>query len=141
MKGFIALIVGIIFALGLGYSGMTQVHIVRGFLDVFGIWDWRLMGVMIGAIGVHAITYPLIRKRKSPLLAPDFHLPTKNEIDKRLILGAIIFGLGWGWAGICPGPGIVSLASGNPSFIYFIVSMLLGMKFFQFLDNKFTRSK
>ena len=120
---------------------MTQVHIVRGFLDVFGIWDWRLMGVMIGAIGVHAITYPLIRKRKSPLLVPDFYLPTKNEIDKRLILGAIIFGLGWGWAGICPGPGIVSLASGNPSFIYFIVSMLLGMKFFQFLDNKFTRSK
>jgi hypothetical protein len=141
MKGFISLIAGIIFALGLGYSGMTQVHIVRGFLDVFGIWDWRLMGVMIGAIGVHAITYPLIRKRKSPLLVPDFYLPTKNEIDKRLIFGAVIFGLGWGWAGICPGPGIVSLASGNPSFIYFIVSMLLGMKSFQILDNKFSRLK
>lgn len=141
MKGIISLLVGIIFALGLGYSGMTQTHIVRGFLDVFGNWDWRLMGVMIGAIGVHAITFRLIRKRPSPLLNAEFHLPTKNEIDTRLILGSIIFGLGWGWAGVCPGPGIVSLASGNFQFIYFVAAMLLGMKIYQFVENKNARTK
>lgn len=136
MKGFVAFVVGIMFALGLGYSGMTQPHIVRGFLDVGTNWNWSLMGVMIGAIGVHAITYRLIRKRASPLLAPDFQVPTKTEIDTRLILGAVLFGLGWGWAGICPGPGIVSLASGESSFIIFILSMLLGMKIFQWSEKR-----
>ena len=136
MKGLIALVVGFIFALGLGISGMTQPHIVRGFLDVFGQWDWRLMGVMIGAIGIHAVTYRLIIKRKSPLLDADFSLPKATTIDKRLVVGAIIFGLGWGWAGICPGPGIVSLASGQKPFILFVVSMLIGMKIFQVMDTK-----
>lgn len=141
MKGLVALVAGILFALGLGISGMTQPHIVRGFLDVFGNWDWRLMGVMIGAIGVHAITYRLIIRRKSPLLASEFHLPKKKDIDQRLILGAIIFGLGWGWAGICPGPGIVSLASGDKAFFIFVASMLVGMKIFQLLDNKILSKK
>ena len=136
MKGMIAFIVGVFFALGLGYSGMTQPRIVKGFLDVFGNWDWRLMGVMIGAIGVHSITYRLIRKRSSPLLAPDFQVPSINKIDARLIIGSILFGLGWGWAGICPGPGIVSLASGELAFIYFVIAMLIGMKFFQLIDIK-----
>lgn len=136
MKGLISLVAGILFALGLGISGMTQPHIVRGFLDVFGSWDWRLMGVMVGAIGIHAITYRLIIRRKSPLLAPDFQLPKKKDIDYRLILGAIIFGIGWGWAGICPGPGIVSLASGEKVFYIFVASMLIGMRIFQLLDNK-----
>lgn len=135
MKGIVALVAGIIFSLGLGLSGMTQPHIVRGFLDVFGSWNWRLMGVMIGAIGVHAVTYRLIIRRGSPLLAPEFVIPKKNDIDKRLILGAIIFGLGWGWTGICPGPGIVSLASGKTPFILFVLSMLAGMKIFQFLES------
>lgn len=137
MKGFIALISGFLFALGLGVSGMTQPHIVRGFLDVFGAWDWRLMGVMIGAIGVHAITYRLILKRPSPVLDSKFQLPTKKDIDKRLIIGAVIFGLGWGWAGICPGPGLVSTVSGNSEFLFFVGAMLLGMKVFQMFEKKF----
>src|SRR4051794_33925482 len=112
MKNLIALITGILFALGLGYSGMTRPDVVKGFLDIFGAWNWQLMGVMIGAIGVHAIAFRLIMKRNSPVLAADFQLPAKKEIDKRLILGSVLFGLGWGWAGICPGPGLVSLASG-----------------------------
>lgn len=141
MKGLIALVVGFIFALGLGISGMTQPHIVRGFLDVFGEWDWRLMGVMIGAIGIHAVTYRFIIKRKSPLLAADFSIPKSTTIDKRLVIGAIIFGLGWGWAGICPGPGIVSLASGEKPFILFVISMLLGMKMFQVMDSKIFTKK
>jgi uncharacterized membrane protein YedE/YeeE len=136
MRGLIAFLVGVLFALGLGMSGMTQPRIVRGFLDVLGQWDWRLMGVMIGAIGVHAIAFPLIMKKKSPLLDTEFKVPDKKHIDSRLVLGAIIFGLGWGWAGICPGPGIVALASGKMEFIYFIGSMLIGMKLYQLIDKK-----
>lgn len=137
MKGVIALLSGFIFALGLGLSGMTQPHIVRGFLDVFGNWDWSLVGVMGGAIFVHAITYRLIMKRPSPILDTKFQLPTKKDIDKRLIFGAILFGLGWGWAGICPGPGLVSTVSGNGEFFYFVGSMLIGMKVFQIFERKY----
>jgi len=136
MRGLIAYLVGLLFALGLGLSGMTQPHIVRGFLNIFGEWDWRLLGVMIGAIGVHVITYPLIMKKKSPLLDAKFYVPSNRIVDKRLIMGSIIFGLGWGWAGICPGPGIVALASYEMQFVYFILSMLLGMKLFQVVDKK-----
>jgi uncharacterized membrane protein YedE/YeeE len=136
MKNFISLSVGFIFALGLGFSGMTKTHVVKGFLDVFGKWDYRLIGVMIGAIGVHAISYYLIRKRTSPLLEKDFLVPTNSVVDKKLIIGAVLFGLGWGWAGICPGPGIVSILSGDLSFLYFILSMLVGMKIFQLTDKK-----
>lgn len=136
MKGLVALVSGFLFALGLGISGMTQPHIVRGFLDVFGAWDWRLIGVMGGAIAVHSITYRFILKRPSPILDTKFQLPTKQDIDTRLVLGAIIFGLGWGWAGICPGPGIVAMTSGNLAFLYFVGSMLLGMKVFQLIDTK-----
>lgn len=141
MKGIIAFIVGIVFALGLGLSGMTQPHIVRGFLDVFGAWDWRLIGVMVGAIGIHVVTFKLILKRPAPILETKFHIPTKKEIDARLILGAMIFGLGWGWAGICPGPGIVGLASGKTEFVSFIISMLAGMKTFQLVAAKIKTSK
>lgn len=142
MKGLISLLMGILFALGLGISGMTQPHIVRGFLDVFGEWDWSLMGVMIGAIGVHSITFRLIMKRSSPVLDTNFQLPTKKDFDARLILGAMIFGIGWGWTGICPGPGIVSLASGDKFFFYFVASMLVGMKIFQLAEkNLFPRKR
>jgi uncharacterized membrane protein YedE/YeeE len=137
MKGFISLFSGFIFALGLGISGMTQPHIVRGFLDVFGNWDWRLMGVMIGAIGVHAIANKLILKRSAPILGERFVLSDKTLIDARLIVGAMLFGLGWGWVGICPGPGIVALASGNNAFIAFVISMLVGMKAFHFIERKY----
>ena len=137
MRGLIALVSGFLFALGLGVSGMTQPHIVRGFLDFFGEWDWRLVGVMAGAISVHAITYRFILKRPSPILDSKFQLPTKKDIDKRLIFGAILFGLGWGWAGICPGPGLVSTVSGNGEFLYFVGSMLIGMKVFQMFERKY----
>jgi uncharacterized membrane protein YedE/YeeE len=133
----VALISGFIFALGLGISGMTQPHIVRGFLDVFGSWDWRLIGVMGGAIAIHATAYRLILNRPSPILGSKFELPTKKEIDMRLIIGAVLFGLGWGWAGICPGPGLVSIVSGNMAFIYFIGAMLVGMKLFQIFEKRY----
>lgn len=139
MMNVVSLLSGVLFAVGLGLSGMTQPHVVRGFLDVFGDWDWRLMGVMIGAISVHAVAYRFIQKRSSPVLAPVFYLPTRKDIDSRLILGSIIFGLGWGWAGICPGPGLVSLVSGKAEFFYFIGSMLFGMIFFQLINNRFNK--
>lgn len=139
MKLLITFLSGLIFALGLGISGMTQPHIVRGFLDFFGNWDPRLLGVMIGAIVLHGIAYRIIKKRSSPLLEESFQLPTKKDIDGRLILGAVIFGLGWGWAGICPGPGLVALLSGDMRIMLFIGALLLGMLFFQFVQRKFLR--
>ncbi len=136
MKIFIAFIVGLIFAMGLGISGMTQTQVVRGFLDVFGDWDYSLIGVMAGAIFIHSILFYFIKKRSSPLLDSKFHLPTKKDLDWRLISGAAIFGLGWGWAGVCPGPGIVAMASGNINILIFIVFMLLGMGIFKLIEKK-----
>ena len=136
MKLFVTFISGLIFSLGLGISGMTQPHIVRGFLDVFGEWNPRLLGVMIGAIAVHALAYRFIKKRKTPIWDDNFQLPTKKDIDRRLIMGAVIFGLGWGWAGICPGPGLVALISGDERFILFVGSLLIGMLTFQVLERK-----
>lgn len=135
MKQLIALISGIIFALGLGISGMTQTHVVKGFLDVFGSWNLSLMGVMIGAIAINAIVYQIIKKKNHPLLDKKFYLPTNNHIDKNLLVGAAIFGLGWGWAGICPGPGIVSLVSGKTEILVFVGSMIAGMYFFKLVKR------
>lgn len=137
MKLLISFIVGMIFALGLGISGMTQTHIVRGFLDVFGDWNPALIGVMAGAIAVHSIFYLIIKKRSSPLLDTKFHIPTRKDIDARLLAGAALFGLGWGWAGICPGPGIVAAASGLQNIIIFVGAMLAGMAIFKVVDHKF----
>jgi uncharacterized membrane protein YedE/YeeE len=139
MKGLISFVVGVLFAIGLGLSGMTQTHVVKGFLDVFGDWNLNLMGVMIGAIAVHSIVYHLIKKKESPLFDSKFHLPTKKDLDGRLITGAAIFGLGWGWAGICPGPGIVSLVSGDLNIVVFILSMAVSMYAFKFFEAKFLK--
>jgi uncharacterized membrane protein YedE/YeeE len=130
-KNIVALLVGFLFALGLGISGMTQTQNVQGFLDFFGNWNPALMGVMASAIAVHSILYFYIRKRSSPMFDVKFHVPTNSDIDKKILIGSAIFGLGWGWAGICPGPGIVALASGNFSFFIFVGSMLVGMKIFK----------
>ncbi len=136
MKNVISLIVGFIFALGLGYSGMTQVQVVRGFLDITGDWNMNLLGVMIGAIGVHSILFFIIKKRSAPLLDSKFHLPTKIDLDLRLIAGAALFGIGWGWAGICPGPGLVASVSGNTHILLFVASMLMGMAVFKSVEPK-----
>lgn len=141
MKNLVSLIVGFLFALGLGMSGMTQTHVVKGFLDVFGSWNINLMGVMLGAIAVHSIAYQFIKQKKTPLLNSNFHLPLNTHIDKRLVTGAAIFGLGWGWAGICPGPAIVGLASGNINFALFVIAMLVGMILFKMIEKKFLVTK
>lgn len=136
MRNFISLLVGFIFAIGLGISGMTQVQVVRGFLDITGDWNLNLLGVMIGAISVHALLFLLIKKRSSPILDVKFHLPTKKDLDFQLIAGAALFGIGWGWAGICPGPGIVASMSGNFNIIIFVISMVGGMAIFKYFEPK-----
>lgn len=136
MRGFISFITGLIFALGLGMSGMTKTHVVKGFLDILGSWNLNLVGVMVGAIMVHSIAFHFIKKRKSPIFDSKFYLPTKKDIDKRLLTGSAIFGLGWGWAGICPGPGLVSLVSGQASIFVFVAAMMVGMGLFKLIEKR-----
>lgn len=136
-----AFVVGFIFSIGLGISGMTQPQKVIGFLDLFGQWDASLMFVMVGAISVHFIFYKIIRKRTSPLFSSSWHVPDKKEITPSLILGSILFGLGWGIAGFCPGPAITSLASLEKSPLIFVLSMFIGMILFNSLDKKLKLKK
>ncbi len=132
-----ALIVGFIFALGLGISGMTQPQKVFGFLDVFGKWDPSLIFVMIGAIIFHFVSFRVIKKNHKPLFSNDWHVPTKKEITPALIFGSVLFGIGWGLGGYCPGPAITSLASFEMRPIVFVVSMIGGMLLFKMLDSKY----
>lgn len=135
MKQSIAsFIVGLVFALGLGIAGMTQPQKVIGFLDVTA-WDPSLMFVMVGAIGVHAVAYLFISRQKVPLLDDQFHLPKKKEITSSLVIGSVIFGMGWGLAGFCPGPALVSLVSGQLSVVVFVVMMILGMLLLRLVER------
>jgi len=122
--------VGLLFALGLAVSEMTQPQKIIGFLN---LWDWdpSLMFVMIGAVGTHIITYPLVKKRSSPLFDTKWHIPTRGDVTPRLIIGSALFGMGWGLGGFCPGPGLTSLASGDPRALMFVVAMIIGMLLFK----------
>lgn len=126
----ISFAVGLIFAIGLTFSGMTQPQKIIGFLNPFA-WDPALLFVMIGAVGVHMITYPLIRKRTSPILDTKWHVPTRNDVTARLILGSALFGIGWGLGGYCPGPGVTSMASGDLRAVVFVGAMIVGMILFK----------
>jgi uncharacterized membrane protein YedE/YeeE len=123
----VAYLAGALFGLGLVLGGMTEPAKVVGFLDFLGDWDPSLAFVMLGAIGIHFVLFRLIMRRASPLLDTRFHMPTRREIDRPLILGSAIFGVGWGLAGFCPGPGIVCLGTGASAAIVFGAAMLLGM--------------
>lgn len=128
MKVYLATVVsGVLFALGLGIAGMTNPAKVIGFLDLFGDWDPSLAFVMVGAIGVNALGYVVSRKRERPFLAPKFSIPSRTDVDPRLVGGAALFGVGWGLGGYCPGPGVVSLVSGTSSVALFVGMMLVGM--------------
>ena len=127
-----ALFAGVVFGVGLGLSGMTQPAKVIGFLDVFGAWDPSLVFVMGGAFVVHFVLSRWIRQRERPLLDVRFHLPPQARIDAKLVLGAAIFGVGWGLAGYCPGPAIVSLGSGALAPVIFVAAMALGMAIHHF---------
>jgi uncharacterized membrane protein YedE/YeeE len=127
VKGLVAFACGITFALGLGIGGLTQPARVLAFLDVAGDWDPRLALVMLGAIAVYAPAYRLALRRGRPLLAPAFDLAPRRNIDGALAAGALLFGIGWGLAGLCPGPALTSLGSGKPASILFVVAMVVGI--------------
>lgn len=135
-SAFSSFLIGVLFALGLGLSGMTQPQKVVSFLDIFGNWDPSLIFVMIGAIGVHFILFKIIIKRKAPVLSDCFHIPNKTKLDKKLTLGAALFGLGWGLVGYCPAPAVTALATMTIQPFIFILSMLLGMVAYNFLAAK-----
>lgn len=126
-----AFIVGVLFAVGLAVSGMTQPQKIINFLTLGPDWDPSLLFVMIGALGVHLVTYPLIRRRRSPLLDTMWHVPTRQDLSPRLIGGSALFGLGWGLAGYCPGPAVTSLASGDLRALAFVFAMVTGMLLFK----------
>ena len=127
MKGLLATLAGVFFGLGLGISGMTQPSKVVGFLDVGGSWDPSLACVMIGAIAVHFFGIRLARGRGAPLFGNGFAWPKSAEVDRPLVVGAAIFGVGWGLGGFCPGPALVGAASGSTGAIAFTGAMVLGM--------------
>src|SRR5271169_2385831 len=123
----VAFLSGIVYALGLGISGMTRPIKVIGFLDLAGAWDLSLAFVMLGAIGIYFVAFRLTRRMRAPILAPTFAIPTRTDLDTQLILGAAIFGAGWGLGGLCPGPAITSLASGALPVVVFVAAMATGI--------------
>ncbi len=130
LRQVVVFLSGFIFALGLGIAGMTQPAKVIGFLDFTGKWDASLAMVMLGAIAVHLVAFRLIRRRARPVLAPAFSVPSSERIDRRLVIGAGLFGLGWGLAGYCPGPALVSLATGG-RVVVLVLGMLGGMVLYE----------
>jgi uncharacterized protein len=134
MPSLAAFFAGVLFAIGLGVSGMTQPAKVLAFLDVTGRWDPSLAFVMLGAIGVHALLLRVILRRRKPILAPAFSLPARRDVDGRLIFGAAVFGTGWGLAGLCPGSAVTLVASGRPIALVFVGAMLTGMVVAQRLE-------
>lgn len=124
----IAWLAGLLFGAGLIISQMVNPALVLGFLNVTGDWDPTLIFVMVGALLVFGCGYwLLVRRMKHPVLARHFDIPSRRDIDWRLILGAAVFGIGWGLVGICPGPAITSIASGSTPVLLFVIAMLGGM--------------
>jgi uncharacterized membrane protein YedE/YeeE len=120
-------ICGLVFGIGLLISGMTDPLKVLGFLDIFGAWDATLLFVMAGAVIVASVGFAIARRRGVPVLATSLQWPTRKDIDAPLVAGAILFGIGWGLVGFCPGPALVNLAGLSLPVIVFVAAMALGM--------------
>lgn len=134
MQILAALVAGLIFGFGLIVSGMTNPAKVIGFLDISGNWDPSLIFVMVGAIVIGIFAFWLAKNRTVSFLGAPLRLPRSQQIDRRLILGGLIFGIGWGLAGYCPGPALASIASGNSKPIVFTLAMVAGMAIFEILE-------
>ena len=138
-----ALVCGLVFGFGLAISGMTQPTKVLGFLDVLGLasgrWDPTLAFVMIGALAVAAPGFLLARRRARPLFAPAAAWPSKRDIDRPLLTGAVLFGIGWGLVGLCPGPAIANLATLSSRVVAFVLAMAAGMLALDFWRRKVGR--
>lgn len=131
MQIFMAAVIGLIFGLGLIVSGMANPSKVLNFLDLAGDWDPSLAFVMGGAIFVGLFAFRFASRLQRSFLGEAMRLPTATNLDRRLIVGSLLFGIGWGLAGYCPGPALVSLTMGNPRSIIFIIAMLAGMVVFE----------
>ena len=136
MFALTSLLAGLVFGLGLIVSGMANPAKVLGFLDLAGAWDPSLALVMAGAIGVGFFAFLLAKKRSLSLLGVEMKLPGAKPIDRRLVLGSVLFGMGWGVAGFCPGPALVALGMGQPKAVVFVLAMLAGMVVFELIEKR-----
>ncbi len=128
-------VVGLIFGIGLILAGMTDPSKVIGFLDVAGLWDPSLAFVMGGAILVGVVAFRFARKRSAAFFGGAMRLPSRDDIDRRLVLGSLAFGVGWGMAGFCPGPALTALGTGNGKAVIFVLAMIAGMALFELADK------
>jgi len=135
MSVLTALFAGLLFGIGLIVSGMSDPSRVLGFLDLAGLWNPSLAFVMGGAVLVGVFAFSIARKRTKTLLGSALYLPNSNRIDRRLILGNLTFGIGWGLAGFCPGPALVSLAAGQQKALIFTIAMAAGMILFELAEG------
>ena len=133
---FTSLLAGLVFGLGLIVSGMANPSKVLGFLDLAGAWDPSLALVMAGAIAVAAIAFAAAKNRTVSLLGATMKLPIARDIDRRLVIGSVLFGMGWGVAGFCPGPGLVALGMGELKAMVFVAAMLFGMGIFELVEQR-----
>jgi len=136
MIALASLLCGLVFGLGLIVSGMANPAKVLGFLDLAGQWDPSLAFVMGGAIGVGMVGFAVAGRRAVSLLGAEMRLPSAREIDRRLVVGSVLFGIGWGIAGFCPGPGLVALGMGEVKALVFVAAMLAGMGVFEWLERR-----
>ena len=136
LKNIIGLVAGLLFGIGLLISGMTDPAKVQGFLDVFGAWDISLALVMGGGLAVAIVGVQLAKRQKNSWIGTLTEMPSKTTINKKLLIGAMLFGVGWGLVGICPGPGIVLLGTGQWQAYVFIPAMIMGMLVYQWLEPK-----
>lgn len=138
--GLSEFLIGLLFGFGLILSGMTEPGKVIGFLDLSGAWDPSLAFVMGGAILVGLVAFRLARQRTENFLGGAMRLPTANDINARLVVGSLVFGAGWGLAGFCPGPALVSLGAGQDKAVVFVLAMIAGMAAFEWLEAQRARS-
>ncbi|UZJ62809.1 YeeE/YedE family protein [Pseudomonas sp. KU26590] len=135
MRKLSALIAGLIFGLGLYLSGMTDPAKVIAFLDIAGDWDPSLALVMAGAIATGSVAFYFVRHRQTSLLDEPVQLPTSRSIDRGLVVGSVVFGIGWGIAGLCPGPAMALLLTGRWQVLLFVGAMIAGMQIFQWRES------
>lgn len=141
MHALSAFAVGLVFGIGLIIAGMTDPSKIIGFLNLAGPWDPSLALVMGGAVAVGLIAFRFARRRTAAFLGGAMHLPTARQIDRRLVLGSLVFGVGWGLAGYCPGPALVSVGMGQGKAIVFVVAMLAGMGIYELIERFRQRRK
>jgi hypothetical protein len=140
MYPFFAFVAGLVFGIGLLVSGMINPVKVLGFLDLAGRWDPSLALVMVGAIAIGVIGFVIAGRRATTVLGTPMLLPTTRTIDRRLVFGGVLFGIGWGLAGFCPGPAVAALGTGHLKAIVFIAAMLAGMLAFEWIERMRVRS-